>query len=90
MRRVWREHQIICILLLVLLAALSIGTLATWHEFRTNEGIGMEGVAEFWSWEFAAYWTMQLAMNFAPELLGFVAIVVLKEKFWDSFVEGRE
>ena len=85
MKKFWREHSLLVILTLLLIAVLILGTWATWHEFATNEGIGMEHHAHFWSSEFLAYWAMQLMMNYAPEIMGTMTIIVLAAKFREKF-----
>jgi len=68
-RRIWREHQLLVVLSLFLLVVLGLGTWATWYEYVQNEQ-GGGGHHGFFSWTFLAYWSMQLLMNFAPELMG--------------------
>lgn len=65
------------------------GTWATWTEFCTNEAAGLEDHAPFWSIRFGAYWFMQLAMNYVPELMGATTIVLLHAKFRDRFEERK-
>lgn len=90
MRRAWREHSLAVTLALVTLVCIVAGTVATWHEFATNEGIGMDGKAEFWSSEFLAYWSMQLMMNYVPELLGLLTFLILAAQFHDRWQRESE
>jgi hypothetical protein len=85
MRRFWREHSLTIVLGVVLVAWLAAGTWATWTEFRTNETAGLEQHAPFRSRRFAAYYLMQLAMNFVPEVMGLLLIVLLTKWFRERF-----
>lgn len=85
MRRVWREHSLSIILAVILVAWLAAGTWATWTEWRTNESAGAEDHVGFWTWTFAAYWFMQLAMNYVPEVMGLLTAVLLTKRFRERF-----
>lgn len=89
MRRFWRDHQLLIILTIALVAVLIVGTWATYFEYSHNEQGYPEGHHAFWSLSFAAYWTMQLLMNYAPELMGTITVVVLAAKFYEKFKVGE-
>ena len=89
MKRLWQGHSLVIILIVIGCCWLVAGTWATWVEFSTNEGLGMEGMAHFWSREFFAFWFMQLAMNYVPELMGATTVVLLHAKFRDRFEEKK-
>lgn len=88
MRRLWREHSLTILLVLLLLLVLVAGTWATWFEYVHNEQ-GGGGGHRFWSTTFAAYWTMQLLMNYAPELMGTITVVLFAGRFRERFM-GEE
>ena len=82
--RAWAgRHSLSLALVVTSVVLLAAGTWATWTEFATNEGLGMEGQAVFWSREFFAYWSMQLAMNLVPELLGALFLVLATKKLYE-------
>ena len=80
-----REHQLLLIMLALLIATLVLGTWATYFEYVHNEQGNPEGHHAFWSQAFLAYWSMQLLMNYAPELMGTITIIVLAAKFREKF-----
>lgn len=89
MRQKLHDHQLI-VLLVALCLVVGAGTIwATWHEFATNEGLGMEGDAEFWSTEFLAYCAMQLGWNTLAEWVGFIFILVAAAKFREIFEQEK-
>jgi hypothetical protein len=85
MRKAWSQHSLTIILFALLVVVVAFGTWATWVEFSTNEGLGMEGKAVFWSWEFLAFWSMQLLMNYAPGLMGAITLIFLSAKLSERF-----
>lgn len=85
MTRLWREHQLLLILLTMLLVTLALGTWATYFEYVHNEQGFPEGHHAFWTDDFLAYWSMSLLMNYAPELMGTITIILLAAKFSEKF-----
>jgi hypothetical protein len=87
LRKLWRDHQLFSIITIATVVLLAVGTWATWFEYSHNEQGFPEGHYAFWSKTFAAYWVMQLVMNFVPELLGILVLLAgaakLRER-WES------
>lgn len=87
-RRIWKDHSLTILLVLFLVVVLVLGTWATWFEYVHNEQ-GGGGGHRFWSSTFLAYWSMQLLMNYAPELMGTITVVLLAGHFREKFM-GHE
>lgn len=83
MRKVFQDHGLTIVLGVILFIVLALGTWATWQEFVANEQAGKD--AAFLSWTFAAYWAMQITMNFAPEIMGLILILVLTKHLRERF-----
>lgn len=81
--KIWKDHSLSIVLFLMLVGVLIIGTWATWTEFRHNEQAGLNH--GFFSITFLAYYLMQIYMNFAPELMGLITIVLLSKWFREKF-----
>jgi hypothetical protein len=85
MRRFWDEHSLTIIIALMAVATLAAGVWATWVEYVHNEQGTAGGHHVFWSTTFAAYFGMQVFMNFLPELMGLLTIVLLTKRFRERF-----
>lgn len=90
MKKIWRDHTLLIILCVILLIVLILGTWATWFEYAHNEQGFPEGHHAFWSESFAAYWSMQLLMNYAPEIMGSITMVILAAEFREKFLEKKD
>jgi uncharacterized membrane protein len=80
MRRFWDEHSLTIIIAIMAVATLAAGVWATWVEYVHNEQGTAGGHHVFWSTTFAAYFGMQVFMNFLPELMGLLTIVLLTKR----------
>lgn len=78
MRDFYRKHSLTIITVGLLALTLAWGTWATWHEYVSNEQGGSK--YGFWSAQFASYWEMQIAMNFAPELMGALWLILATKR----------
>lgn len=85
MRKFVREHQLLVILVAIVLVAGVTGTWATWYEYSHNQKGYPEDKHEFLSWTFFSYWYMQLILNYIPEILGTITVVVFAAKFREKF-----
>jgi hypothetical protein len=85
MRAFWKEHSLTIILLVFALLTLAAGVYTTWTEYLHNEQGTAGGHHEFWSVTFMAYFWMQVWMNFLPELMGLITIVLLTKRFREKF-----
>jgi hypothetical protein len=85
MRRFWDEHSLTIIIAVMAVATLAAGVWATWVEYVHNEQGTADGHHVFWSTTFAAYFGMQVFMNFLPELMGLLTIVLLTKRFRERF-----
>jgi uncharacterized membrane protein len=85
MRRFWDEHSLTIIIALMALATLAAGVWSTWQEYLHNEQGTAGGHHEFWSLTFGVYFGMQVFMNFLPELMGLLTIVLLTKRFRERF-----
>jgi hypothetical protein len=83
MRAFWRQHSLTIILILLAVVVTAISTWASWHEFVHNEQAGKD--AHFFGPTFAAYWVMQVGLNYLAELLGLITIVLLTKHFRERF-----
>lgn len=83
MKKFWDEHSLTIIIAVMAVATLALGTWSTWTEFRHNEQAGT--AHGFFSVTFAAYFGMQVFMNFLPELMGLLTIVLLTKRFRERF-----
>jgi uncharacterized membrane protein HdeD (DUF308 family) len=83
MRKIWKDHSLTILLVLFALLTLAAGVWSTWTEFRHNEQAGLNHT--FWSVTFMAYFGMQVFMNFLPELMGLITIVLLTKRFREKF-----
>lgn len=79
MRRFWRHHSLTIVTVAALLVTLAWGTWCTWHEWVSNETAGIKHPV-FWDHRFWAYWQMQIAMNFAPELMGAIWLILATKR----------
>jgi hypothetical protein len=84
-----RDHQLLVLLALLCLLVGAATVWATWIEFDTNEGLGMEGDAEFWSREFFTYCFMQLGWNTLAEWVGFIFILIAAAKLREVFEQEK-
>jgi hypothetical protein len=85
MRKVWQDHSLTIILAALALVVCAAGVWATWFEFVHNEQGSPDGHHVFWSATFMAYFWMQVWMNFLPELMGLLTIVLLTKRFRERF-----
>lgn len=85
MKRIWKDHSLTIIIAIMAVATLAAGVWSTWVEFEHNEQGYPEGNHAFWSQTFAAYFFMQVWMNFLPELMGLLTIVLLTKRFRERF-----
>jgi len=90
MKKALREHQLLVALMALLILTLVLGTWATYYEYVHNEQGNPEGHHAFFSWTFLAYWTMQLFMNFAPELMGLIVFILFAAWFRERFESAKK
>jgi hypothetical protein len=88
MRKLWRDHQLFCIVLALTVFCLIVGTWAAYFEYSHNEQGYPEGHYAFFSKTFAAYWVMQVLLGgFVPELWSILILLagaaMLRER-WES------
>jgi hypothetical protein len=74
-----RKHALLLCLTLVFLVVLAWGTWGCWYNFAQDQEAHHQ-TAQFFSWDFFSFWTVQQAMNFQAEVLGFILIIVSKNK----------
>jgi hypothetical protein len=83
--KLWREHQLLVVLVVLTLIVGATTVWATWIEYDHNEGLGMENKAHFVSWNFFSYCYMQLGWNTVAEWVGFIFVLVFAAKLREKF-----
>jgi hypothetical protein len=81
----WHDHSLTILLVICALLTLIAGLWSTWVEYAHNEQGFPEGHHAFWSLTFAAYFVMQITMNYLPELMGLITVVLLTKWFREKF-----
>lgn len=83
--RLWREHQLIIVLVALTLFVGATTVWASWVEYLHNEQGTAGGQHEFWSWTFFTYCYMQLGWNTVAEWVGFLFLLVFANKLREKF-----